>query len=120
MHELSIARNIVEIAQQYIPAGGTTKVRSVRIRVGELAGVVPESLEFSFRVIAENSPLENAVLSVEFVPARIRCNTCQAESVVDKVLLLCPHCGGRDTLLLSGMELHVIEIELDHNGAETS
>ena len=48
MHELSVAQNIVEIIQQHVPESEWGRVAAVRLKVGAVAGIVPESLEFSF------------------------------------------------------------------------
>ena len=55
MHELSIAQSIVEIVQQYVPNGETRPVKSVNLKVGEMAGVVPESLDFCFGAITADA-----------------------------------------------------------------
>ncbi len=62
MHELSIAQNIVDIVQQYVPGEAMGDVRFVRVRVGGLSGIVPESLEFSFSAIVAGTPLGSARL----------------------------------------------------------
>ena len=49
MHELSIAGAIVATVERH--AGGRA-VTSVRVRVGRLRQVVPESLEFCFGIVA--------------------------------------------------------------------
>jgi hydrogenase nickel incorporation protein HypA/HybF len=51
MHELSIAQSIVEIVHQYVPVGNCRSVKTVRVLVGEHAGVVPDSLSFCFEAI---------------------------------------------------------------------
>ena len=48
MHELSVAQNIVEIIQQHIPESELERVIAVRLKIGAAAGIVPDSLEFSF------------------------------------------------------------------------
>ena len=59
MHELSVAQNIVEIIQQNIPESEWARVEAVRLKIGEAAGVIPESLEFSFQAIAAESMLQS-------------------------------------------------------------
>ena len=49
MHELSIAQSILEIVKEN--AGVTDLVKHVKVRIGELANVVPDSLEFCFGAI---------------------------------------------------------------------
>lgn len=113
MHELSIAQNIVEIVQQYVPDESLADVRSVRVRVGGLSGIVPESLEFSFSAIIAGTPLGLARLNIERVPAVSRCEDCRVEFEVADFVSVCPGCGGMHTRLTSGSDLHVVDIELE-------
>jgi hydrogenase nickel incorporation protein HypA/HybF len=65
MHELSIAMAIVESVEEAIAAYPGTAVRRVVIEVGELSGVVPEALEFSWSYATENTALAAAALQIE-------------------------------------------------------
>jgi hydrogenase nickel incorporation protein HypA/HybF len=113
MHELSIALSIIEIVRSNIPTEDADLVRSVRVKVGDISGVVPESLEFCFTAITHDTPLKEATLEVEHVPFVLRCKTCDASFESEMGIVLCPKCGGADTQVLSGFELQVMEIELD-------
>ncbi len=117
MHELSLAESIVEIVRQHLPAEGHTSVRSVTLRVGALAGVVPQSLEFCFGVVASGTELRDARLVLEHVPARVSCSACGALSAVEPEMIWCPACGSRSVTLRSGDELQVAGIEVE-DGAE--
>ena len=68
MHELGLAQSIFEIVRTYVPAEQAPGVREVRIRVGEVANVLVESLEFCFGVTVAGTPYDKAVLKVERVP----------------------------------------------------
>ena len=65
MHELSIAVSLVEAICDELPTLGDVRVRSVRVRVGELSGVAPEALSFAFSVASDESPIAGASLQVE-------------------------------------------------------
>ena len=65
MHELSIAQSIVEIIQQHISESDWERVEAVRLKIGAFAGVVPDSLEFSFQAITAESSLNHARLEIE-------------------------------------------------------
>ena len=74
MHELSVAQSIIEIIQQHISESEWECVRAVRLKIGACAGVVPDSLEFSFQAITAESSLRLAKLEIETVPFRIHCH----------------------------------------------
>jgi hydrogenase nickel incorporation protein HypA/HybF len=99
MHELAIAQGVLEIVQQYVPEEQAGLIKVVRIRVGRLSGVVPDSLEFSFEAIVAGTPWQAAKLQIEHVAAMSRCNSCAAS-------------GGTDIRLVAGRDLQVVEIEV--------
>lgn len=120
MHELSIAQSIVDIIGQYVSAEQRHCVRSVKVRIGDLAGVVPDSLVFCFSAVTGNTPLASAVLDIDHVPYRLSCASCGRESTTEPGLALCPACGSTRTRILSGTELQVVTIDLDDVPAEQS
>ena len=83
MHEMSIAMAVVDqVEQAAAEAGGVTAVTSVRLQVGELAGVVPDALSFCFELACAGTVLEGAELVTESVPGRARCEPCADEWAV--------------------------------------
>lgn len=119
MHEMSIAQNLVEIVQEHVPEEELVNVRAIKLRVGELSGVVPDSLEFSFTVITAETPLREARLEIEHIPFAIHCNACGRDSSPTLGIVLCPSCGSGSTVVVSGTELQVSEIELTDSSEVT-
>ncbi|MFH8803362.1 hydrogenase maturation nickel metallochaperone HypA [Streptomyces sp. NPDC017936] len=113
MHELSIAAAVVENAEGVARAHGADAVAGVTLRVGELAGVVPDALRFSFSLVAEGTALDGAELVIEEVPARARCGGCGARFAVGSPpTLWCPHCDTAAAELLTGRELELAEVRM--------
>jgi len=112
MHELSIAQSILEIVQANLPVADAGSVKLVKIRVGQLSGVVPDSLDFCFGAITHGTSLQGATLDIEKVPFVLKCRACNTSFESEAGVVLCPTCGGMDTEVLSGTELQVVEIEL--------
>ncbi|MEU8547634.1 hydrogenase maturation nickel metallochaperone HypA [Streptomyces roseoverticillatus] len=118
MHELSIATAIVEHAEETARLHGGGRVSAVRVRVGEMAGAVPDALRFSFDVAREGTALESARLLVEEVPARARCTPCGTDFAVGTPpLMWCPQCDQPSRELVGGRELEVVAVELEEAGA---
>ena len=118
MHEMSVALAVVDqVAEAAERAGDVTAVRSVRLQVGELAGVVPDSLTFCFELACSGTLLEGAELITEAVPGRARCTPCAHEWAVGMPpLLTCPACGGTRTDLLAGRELSIVDVRWEDGG----
>jgi hydrogenase nickel incorporation protein HypA/HybF len=112
MHELSLAQNIVEIVHQYVPAEEASTVKSVKLKVGELSGVVADSLEFCFSAIIADTPLSGTSLEIEHIPFTLRCKQCSKTFFSELGVVLCPTCGADTTEVIAGTEMQVVEIEL--------
>ncbi|MFJ4771996.1 hydrogenase maturation nickel metallochaperone HypA [Streptomyces uncialis] len=112
MHEMSIAAAVVDQVSSAAADRGATAVTTVRLDVGELAGVVPAALDFCFALVCEGTPLEGARLVTRSIPARARCGPCDTEwSPGIPPDLACPRCGGARAQLLTGRELQIRDVE---------
>jgi hypothetical protein len=64
MHELGLANGIFDLVQQYVPEARAPRLTRVHVRIGEFAGVLPESLSFCFSAIVQGTPYEKATLDI--------------------------------------------------------
>jgi hydrogenase nickel incorporation protein HypA/HybF len=112
MHEMAMAQDIFEIVQRSVPKEQAAAVRLVKIRVGKLAGVVPDSLEFCFSAIISDTDLQEARLLIENIPTAGMCRDCSSKFPVEEYILACPACRSNNVDLISGNELEITEIEL--------
>jgi hydrogenase nickel incorporation protein HypA/HybF len=118
MHELGIAQNILQIVRQSVPPTNAADVRSIRIRVGRLSGIVPDSLEFCFGAIVHNTDMQKARLEIDQVPIVAECKDCTHSFQMDDLGFSCPACKSMNLQLISGRELEVVEIEISEEGDE--
>jgi hydrogenase nickel incorporation protein HypA/HybF len=110
MHEASIMQNVFDIALARLPSSAARLVR-VRLRVGALAGVVPEALAFAFEAMKPETPAAQAVLEIEQAPARLACGDCGLEFAPDVFPAACPGCGSWATQVRQGQELDLLLVE---------
>ena len=108
MHELAIAESVVS---SVIERTDERQVSLVRLRIGRLAGVVPDALAFCFDLATAGTPLAGASLEIVEEPARAHCRSCAADFTLADAFLLCD-CGSADVQLLSGRELCVTSVEV--------
>ena len=113
MHELGIAENIIDIVRQSVAAGRASAVRSVRLRVGPFAGIVPDSLKFCFAAITGDTDMAKAELLIEQTPLAASCRDCGNKSEVENFIFRCTACGGENLEIVSGKELEIVEIEIE-------
>ena len=112
MHELGIAQNILDIVRQSVPDGRAADVRWIRVRVGQLSGIVPDSLEFCVGAILSGSDMPRAGLKMEIIPTVSRCRECGHRFSVEDFAFACPSCEGSDLEPVSGSELEIVDVEL--------
>jgi hydrogenase nickel incorporation protein HypA/HybF len=108
MHELAITQSVVDAVTERT---GSAPVASVRVRVGRLAGVVPDAMRFCFDLVTAGTPLEGATLEFDQPAGRARCRTCGEDFALADLVLLCP-CGSADVEVLAGRELAVASVVL--------
>ncbi len=112
MHELGIAQNILDIVRQSVLKEQIEAVRGIKLRVGQLSGVVPDSLDFCFKAIVSNTEMQRASLSIEQIPTTTECRNCMHRFQVEEFDFTCPACRSTNLELISGKELEIVEIEL--------
>lgn len=103
MHEFSIASSIAESVLGFCDKEKVRRVLKIRLAIGELTLVEAEQLRFCFASITPETPLSDAALEIETVPAAVRCPACSYEgppkywdgalSVTPVATLECPKCG---------------------------
>jgi hydrogenase nickel incorporation protein HypA/HybF len=113
MHELSVAVSIVEIATEESARHGG-KVSAVHLRLGPLAGIVKDALEFSYQVACQGTPLDGSQLVIEDVPLVVHCPNCQARRTLESVQsLVCDTCGAPTPDVREGRELELVALEME-------
>lgn len=114
MHELSIAASIVEAVTETAAAYPGTRVKEVRIKVGALASVIEDSLQFCWDISIEGTPLEGSKLVVKTIPVVVHCQACGREGELESLQSFrCPHCGEPASDIRQGRELEIDSIEID-------
>lgn len=113
MHELSIVASLFEILEEKAREEKARKIISVKLKVGRLSGVVSEFLETAFDIYKKETIAAKAILKIEDVPLRIRCQRCAAEMLKDDYVFVCSSCGSRELEVLSGTELLLERIEME-------
>jgi hydrogenase nickel incorporation protein HypA/HybF len=112
MHEVSLMQSALELALEHAARQGASRIHRITLRVGALAGVVPEALEFAFDVVTRDTLADGAVLEVERVPVVCSCVDCAVEFVPDTEFFNCPRCGRPSADVRSGTELELTRLEV--------
>ncbi len=107
MHELSIALNIVEIAEENAKQSNVNLITEIELVVGELSGVVYEALEFAMEEAVKNTILEKAKRTIIRISGKAKCTSCSHEFDVKDIYTACPKCKSFINEIIQGNELRV-------------
>ena len=113
MHELSLIASVFEILEDEARRHGAHGVGRVVLRVGTMAGVVPELLESAFESYKIGTLAAAAKLEIEVVPVKLRCPDCGGEAARADTDFSCAACGSRRVEIVEGRDLVVGTIELE-------
>lgn len=110
MHELSLCRAIAGVVKSH--AAGR-RVEVVRVRVGALRQVVPDSLAFCWTLVRDHEDMPTAELELELIAAEVRCHSCgQLSEITSRWSVACPQCASADVSVVSGEEFLVTSVDV--------
>jgi len=76
MHEFAITQAILDTALHHAEQAQVTRVRALYLRLGELSGLAPDSIQFYFEIVSQGTRAQGAELHFERFPPRARCRVC--------------------------------------------
>ncbi len=113
VHELAVCQGMLRQVMDITRQQQARAVTRILVQIGPLSGVEPRLLAQAFPIASAGTPAAGAVLELESLPVRVRCEQCGAESDASPNRLLCGACGDYHTRLLSGDELLLVSVELE-------
>jgi hydrogenase nickel incorporation protein HypA/HybF len=114
MHELAVTEQVLAIALRHAAAAQATQITHIHLVVGQLSSIVDDSVQFYWRLIAEGTIAEKAVLNFERRPAQMHCLACGTRfALVDQRNFHCPHCGSPDVVVSGGDELLLESMQVE-------
>jgi hydrogenase nickel incorporation protein HypA/HybF len=109
MHELALCGSIADIVSRH--AAGR-RVDAVRVRIGQLRQVVPDTLEYCWQLVVSETPLEGCALVIDRVAARLRCDRCAAEHEMGAEFRFACDCGSTAVTVVAGEEFTVTSMDV--------
>ena len=113
MHEMSIAINIVDIAVDTAHKDNAKKINEIIVEIGNLAGIIPESLIFCYDSACKNTMAEGSQLNLKIIQATAICESCGFKFNADSHVPLCPKCENLVLQVSGGRDLKIKSINVD-------
>jgi hydrogenase nickel incorporation protein HypA/HybF len=113
MHELAIATYLLEAVVEQAQQIRASRVLAINLVVGERAGVVEDSLRFSFEMLAPGTLAEGAQINTHRTSMRFHCAGCDGDYTPVDGDFRCPQCGVFGQVADDGSTLLIESIEIE-------
>ncbi len=103
--------SIMDVALKTAKEEKASRIGKISLTIGAKSGVVVDSLEFAFEMVAKDTIAEQAVLEIETTPLKGECLSC-GRIFESEEFLICDRCGNF-AKALSGQELQIRSITVE-------
>lgn len=110
MHELGLVYQVVKTIDEVVADQGLTEVSEINLLVGEMTDVVPRFIEEAWQAAKSTTSYPNAIMNVEVVEGKARCNACGFEGLVRNIDFECPKCHSTNLSVIAGREFEIKNI----------
>lgn len=119
MHELSIVEALItQVAEEVDRSEETGRVARVELRIGRLSGVHCDSIRFAFELLANDTIVDGATLTIIEPKAACRCHDCDVVTEIDALATQCLACGSGNITIEGGRDLLLQSIDLEDDENE--
>jgi hydrogenase nickel incorporation protein HypA/HybF len=113
MHEQSIIESLLALAIEKAEEARASKILRIYVVIGELSGVVEESMNFYFSFLSRDTIAAEASLFLTRTPARLRCRNCNTVFSPERLDFHCPGCHEEQVDIIGGRELYIDSLEVE-------
>lgn len=110
MHELSIARALVDRLPALTPRG--RRITTIHISVGPLQAIEPETMRMAWRAVTYRTGFSQIELDVRSLPYRWACAQCGNDWTSEETYSACA-CGNEQPDWVGGDELTIDSLEVE-------
>jgi hydrogenase nickel incorporation protein HypA/HybF len=115
MHELNICINLIRILEDKVHTASPpiTRIKTVWLEIGQLAGIDVDAIHFSFSIAAAHSLAKDAILAIKTQAGSAHCHNCDKNVTINSLLTPCAICGQYNYTITQGKSLRVIKMETE-------
>jgi len=113
MYELCLTEGLLGIVLEHAELAQARYVSRINLVVGEMSGIVCDSVRFCFDLLSRDTIANGAELSFKVDPMEVSCRRCGTVFPLGQSGWECPYCHEWDAQIISGQELYVESIEVD-------
>ena len=114
MHELPVTQAILDTALTTAQQAGAARILAIDLAIGELSGIVDDSVQFYFDILSRDTAAAGAALRFQRQPARASCLDCgHGYDAAPPLTPFCPACGSLHIQVTGGRQFQLESIEID-------
>lgn len=110
MHEVSVAGEIIRLAQKEATRRRWRHLDEIGVSVGEMSGVDASALAFAFEALTTGTELSACRLAIDVARVEARCEKCGHVFAVEELVFRCQRCGSIETEVLRGQEMNITHL----------
>ena len=113
MHEVALAQELVQLIERIAQDHNAIGVNRALVEVGEIAGIVPEALEFAFEFARTDTIANRCTLEFRHVALHVRCTACGYHGGAERGVMGCPRCDAIPIEVTAGREMRLVSIDVE-------
>ena len=113
MHELTVTKQLLDIALRHADTAGAVRVTELNVTVGDLSSFAEDSVRFCWDLLSRGTLCEGAPLRLRRIPAELTCLDCGGVHTLVGELVPCPYCQSARLKVTAGEELLLESIEVE-------
>jgi hydrogenase nickel incorporation protein HypA/HybF len=118
LHELSLANEVIKIAEYEAGRNNAGLVSEVTIEAGIFSGVEIDAFRSALEIAAKDTVLSEASLNIIRIKGQGYCNTCGREFQMDNRIDTCPDCNSFPAEIRKGYEFRVVSLVVEKDNEE--
>ncbi len=113
MHELGLVVHVIDEVEKVAKENGVKDVKKLTLEVGEVSSIVPDYFRDCFEWSKKKTEtMKNCELEIIVFEALSYCEDCKETYKTTAAGKICPHCGSKNTYLITGNEMNIKQIEV--------
>ena len=113
MHELSLAAEVINLAQREAEKVMAKSIVEITIEVGDLSGVEANAFKSALGLLVKDSILEGAQINIIKSPGKGKCHSCNHEFEMNQRMVTCPKCQAFPSEIIGGREFRVLSLLIE-------
>lgn len=113
MHELSLANEVIKIAEYEAGRNKARLVSEITVEAGIFSGVEIDAFRSALEIVAKETVLEGALLNILKIKGQGYCNNCNIEFEMDNRIDTCPVCNSFPSEIRKGYEFRVVSLVVE-------